>query len=362
MKFSIDADITTAKTLDSAFYTDQTYFDQARERIFTRSWQWIGALDDVKQSASVAPREILPGLLNEPVLLTRDHQNQLRCMSNVCTHRGNILVGKACKSQHIRCGYHGRRFDLSGKMVSMPEFAEAKNFPSASDNLPSVPFSVWKSHGFAGIDPVAPLDAFLAEVSQRLDWLPIDTFVHDPARDQNFLLDAHWALYVENYLEGFHIPFVHAALNAVLDYKNYTYELGRYGNLQLAIAKEGESAFDIPVGAHDHGKRVAAYYYWVFPNLMLNFYPWGLSLNIIHPQGLDKTWISFKSFVWDASKLDRGAGSGLDQVEMEDEAVVKAVQRGVRSRFYHHGRYSPTRERGTHQFHQLICEFMNSGN
>jgi choline monooxygenase len=360
MKFNIDPDITTAKTLDSSFYTDQLNFDLAREQIFARTWQWIGSLDDVKQPASVAPREILPGLLNEPVLLARDAGNQLRCLSNVCTHRGNILVQQACKSQHIRCGYHGRRFDLSGKMISMPEFAEAKNFPSAIDNLPAVPFSSWKNHGFAGINPVAPLDEFLAELSERLSWMPVDSFVHDPSRDQNFLLNAHWALYVENYLEGFHIPFVHAGLNAVLDYNNYASEIGRFANLQLAIAKDGESAFDIPAGSPDHGKRVAAYYWWVFPNLMLNFYPWGLSLNIIHPEGLDKTRISFRTFIWDAAKLDKGAGSGLDQVELEDEAVVQSVQRGVRSRFYQHGRYSPTRERGTHHFHQLICEFMGA--
>jgi choline monooxygenase len=360
-QFSVDPDITTAQTLDSAFYTDQANFDLARDRIFARSWQWLGVLDDVKQSSTVSPREILPGLLNEPVVLVRDDQDQLRCLSNVCTHRGNILVQKSCASKNIRCGYHGRRFDLSGKMVSMPEFDGAKNFPSASDHLPAVPFSSWKNHGFAGINPVAALEEFFAEITQRLDWMPIDSFVHDPTRDQDFMLNAHWALYIENYLEGFHIPFVHAGLNAVLDYNNYTSELGRYANLQLAIAKEGESAFDIPAGSVDYGKKVAAYYWWVFPNLMLNFYPWGLSLNHIQPEDPDRTKISFRTFIWDATKLDKGAGSGLDRVEMEDEAVVQSVQRGVRSRFYSHGRYSPTRELGTHHFHRLICEFMAAG-
>jgi len=359
-KFTINPDITTATTLDSSFYNDAANYELAREKIFTTTWQWTGALDNVKEPGSIVPLDILPGLLDEPVILARDDANQLRCLSNVCTHRGNILVHAKCsKARHLRCNYHGRRFDLTGKMLSMPEFAEAKNFPSDMDHLPVVPFSAWKNHGFASVSPVAPLEEFLAEVNERLSWMPIETFVHDPKRDHNFLLDANWALYIENYLEGFHIPFVHPGLNAVVDYTTYASEIGRYANLQLALAKEGESAFDIPAGAPDHGKRVAAYYYWVFPNLMLNFYPWGLSLNIIHPEGKDKTRICFRSFVWDESKLDRGAGSSLDQVEMEDEAVVMAVQRGVRSRFYRHGRYSPSREQGTHHFHKLICEFMN---
>ncbi|HEX7643126.1 MAG TPA: aromatic ring-hydroxylating dioxygenase subunit alpha [Burkholderiaceae bacterium] len=358
MAFSIEADITKAATLDTSFYTEEKYFQEARERVFARSWQWLGLADDAARAGSVAPRELLPGLLSEPLMLARDEQGELRCLSNVCTHRGNILVHQACQLKQIRCGYHARRFDLTGKMLSMPEFAEAQNFPSEADNLPSVPFATWRKHGFASIAPAAALSDFMAEIETRLSWLPIGDFVHDPGRDRDFDLDAHWALYVENYLEGFHIPFVHAGLNAVVEYGSYASEIGRYANLQLAIAREGEPAFDIPAGATDHGKRVAAYYWWVFPNLMLNFYPWGLSLNLIQPQSRERTRISFRSFVWNVEKLDKGAGSGLDTVEMEDEEIVRAVQRGVRSRFYRHGRYSPTRERGVHHFHRLLCEFM----
>ena len=103
---------------------------------------------------------------------------------------------------------------------------------------------------------------------------------------------------------------------------------------------------------------IAAYYWWVFPNLMLNFYPWGLSMNLVHPEAIDRTRIAFRSYVWDASKLDDGAGGALDRVEAEDEAIVEAVQRGVRSRFYSRGRYSPTREQGVHHFHRLLGEFL----
>jgi choline monooxygenase len=69
--------------------------------------------------------------------------------------------------------------------------------------------------------------------------------------------------------------------------------------------------------------------------------------------------VRFLSYVWDESKLDKGAGSGLDKVEQEDEEIVQNVQRGVRSRFYSHGRYSVTREQGTHHFHRILTEFMN---
>jgi choline monooxygenase len=104
---------------------------------------------------------------------------------------------------------------------------------------------------------------------------------------------------------------------------------------------------------------VAAYYFFVFPNMMFNFYPWGLSINIVQPQSIGSCKVSFLTYTWKKDKLNRGAGADLDTVEHEDEEVVEAVQQGIRSRFYTHGRYSVTREQGTHHFHRMIAEFMD---
>jgi choline monooxygenase len=90
---------------------------------------------------------------------------------------------------------------------------------------------------------------------------------------------------------------------------------------------------------------------------MFNVYPWGVSVNVVKPLAVDRTRVTFLAFVWDPSKREKGAGAGLDRVEREDEAIVEAVQRGVRSRLYGRGRYSPTRETGVHHFHRLLAEF-----
>ena len=139
MAYAVDPDITVASTIDAAFYRDEATFALARERIFARCWQWIGDLSDVADPGALSPRALLPGVLDEPLLLTRDAAGVLRCLSNVCTHRGNILVREArANASDIRCGYHSRRFDLSGRMTFMPEFGQAKHFPSPSDDLPAV--------------------------------------------------------------------------------------------------------------------------------------------------------------------------------------------------------------------------------
>ena len=336
--YGVDPDIAVARTLPGIFYSDEAAFAAMRERVFARTWQWLGSLEDVAQPESLAPRALLPDLLDEPLLLARDAGGTLRCLSNVCTHRGNILVGEAGRAREIRCGYHSRRFDLAGHMTFMPGFREARDFPSASDDLPQVPFGTWESFGFASLAPAAPLEAFFEGISGEVG-------ERDPARDRDFVVRAHWALYVENYLEGFHIPFVHAGLNDAVDCAAYETRLTRYASLQLARDKAGS---------------VAARYWWVFPNLMLNFYPWGLSLNVVEPLAIDRTRVAFRAYVTDPTRLESGAGAGLDQVEHEDERIVEAVQRGVRSTLYSRGRFSPTRERGVHHFQRLLCEFLGA--
>ena len=113
------------------------------------------------------------------------------------------------------------------------------------------------------------------------------------------------------------------------------------------------------MGASKEGEP-AAHYFWLFPNLMLNFYPWGLSVNLVRPTAVDWTRVTYLKYVADPDKLDDGAGADLDTVEREDQAIVEAVQRGVASRFYERGRYSPTREQGVHHFHRLLARMLGA--
>lgn len=353
--FHIDSDIARASTLPGSFYTDPAVFAAQKERVFARSWQFLADERVVRERGSLLPVTLLPGCLDEPLLVTRDHEDRLHVLSNVCTHRGNLLATQACTKSSITCNYHGRRFDLDGRFRSMPMFEETIGFPSERDHLARVAFEKLGPFIFASLAPAAPFAALASDVQLRMSWMPLDELAFDAARSREFEFQANWALYCDNFLEGFHIPYLHAALNSSIDFEAYTTELFGESSLQFASAREGEPAFDLPRASPDHGKRIAASYWFLFPNLMLNFYPWGLSMNIVKPLAVDRTRVSFLTYVWKKELLDRGAGSGLDRVEMEDEAVVQAVQRGVRSRFYDRGRYSPSREQGLHHFHRWLA-------
>jgi choline monooxygenase len=357
-RWTVAPDVSVAQTIDKAFYLDAEVWALARERVFARSWHWLGPEPATQDAGTLVPHTLLPGLLDEPVLLARDAALTLRALSNVCTHRVRLLVEAPCRADHIRCAYHSRRFELDGTLRFMPGFEGVQNFPAASDHLPQLPLQLLAGHAFAALPaPWLPFDAWAGDMAERLAWLPMHQWLPDPGRSRSYEFDAHWALYVENYLEGLHIPFVHPALNQQLDMQHYHYELGRASVLQLALARPddtGDAVFEPPPGHVDHGRRVAAYYWWLFPNLMFNVYPWGLSVNVVQPLSPGRTRVIFRSFVADASRLLQGAGGALDVVELEDEAAVASVQQGIRSRLYQKGRYSVQHERGTHHFHRLL--------
>jgi choline monooxygenase len=344
----IGPDIRAADTLPGSFYGDPAAYSAQVEHVLARSFHVVADAAEIAARGSVLPVTLLPGSLDEPLVLTRDEGGTLRALSNVCTHRANLLAHEGGPAKSLVCRYHGRRFGLDGVCRHMPRFEEALDFPSIRDNLPEVALGTLGPLIFAGLAPPASFADMWQPFQTRLGALPWDALVADPAASRDYVVRAHWALYCDNYLEGFHIPFVHPALARAVELTSYRTELLPWGTLQLAAAAPGEPAFE------EGNERIAAYYAWLYPTTMLNFYPWGLSVNLVRPAGPERTVVSFRSYVADASQRGRGAGGDLHAVELEDEAIVEAVQRGVRSRLYDRGRYSPSEERGVFHFHRLL--------
>ncbi|MFI5371800.1 MAG: aromatic ring-hydroxylating dioxygenase subunit alpha [Candidatus Eisenbacteria bacterium] len=351
----IDPDIRTAHTLPAWVYADPGSYVRQRERVFAPSWQWVADTADLRVPGQTLPVTLLEGMLDEPLVLTRDRDDRTHCLSNVCTHRGTLVCEGAGVEHGLRCRYHGRRFHLDGRFHSMPGFEGARVFPSPADDLPKVAHGTWGPLMFASLAPAATLERLIEPLVARCGHLPLADASFDPTRSREYPVAAHWALYIENFLEGFHIAHVHAGLAAALESDTYRNECFEWGTLQTGFALRDEDAFAPPADHPDHGRRVAAWWFWLYPNTMVNVYPWGVSLNVVRPLAPDRTRVSFRSYVWDASRLGQGAGAALDRVEREDEAVVESVQRGVRSRLYTSGRYSPAHEGGVHHFHRLLA-------
>ncbi len=359
-KYQIDPKIERASTLPGSFYRDEEVFELLREKIFPQSWQLVSDTDKISKPGSQYPFYFIKQFIDEPLLLVRENENTIHCLSNTCTHRANMLVETPCDGKLIKCRYHGRQFSLDGKFHFMPEFEGVENFPSESDHLKQIQFDKFHKLIFCSLDPKFPLNELINEVENRCGWMPHANQLHEMtslARD--YEVNANWALYIDNFQEGLHIPYIHRGLNKVLDFSNYETHLFPHSTLQIGIAKEQELCFDLPRSSPDFGKRIAAYYFWLFPNTMLNIYPWGISVNVVKPQTIDRCVISFRIYVWDEKLFDLNK-MDLHSIEMEDEAVVERAQVGIHSRYYKAGRYSPRLEKGVHHFHRLLCEAISN--
>lgn len=344
---------------DPARLADPRWQTGVERGALARGWRWLAHRSELGAAEEVSFAQPVQ-LDEEPLALVREG-DRTRLFSNVCTHRWHPLVQQAGPARGLRCGYHGRRFALDGRCFAAPGFERVAGFPSAEDHLPELPLGDWQGHLFGALAPDRPFAELIAPLRERLDHLPWDRAVRDPSGDRAFDLDAHWSLYVENYLEGLHVPFVHKGLAGALDLAAYRTLTLPGAVMQIGVAPAGSAdVFVLPAGHPDEGLRVAAWYLCLFPTTMLNVYPWGLSLNVVEPRspgpdGRARTRVRYASFVWDAARRPApaatAASADLDRVEQEDDAVVEAVARGARSRFARRTAYAPGWEDGVRHFH-----------
>ncbi len=354
--YYIDPDITRAETLPPLFYTDESMFEKMRSSLFANKWVFLGDLLDCVPNYNQFPFTLLPGFLNDSIVATRDQDGKWKALSNICTHRSSKLVSSPCQGSNIKCPYHGRRFSLDGKFRSMPGFEKVRNFPSRSDHLQSIPIGIWQQ--FAFVNMMANERSFLdwiTPIKARMDFYPFADLQRH--KQQIYEVKAHWALYCDNYLEGFHIPFVHPALNRVLSFPDYNVELFDQMVLQTGIAEPNEPTLPIPSDHPDSQKNIYAYYWWIFPNLMINFYPWGISLNEVIPITPRHTKIRYTYFLLAEHHEEEIIQTKIHETELEDETIVEEVQKGLESRHAVRGRFSPQHEIGVHYFHRLLADF-----
>jgi choline monooxygenase len=362
----IDPDIRKARTLPGWFYRSERAHAWLNENLFARSWQLITHLSrlgslrgDAAAEPGAWPFRFLAGSVDEPLLVTRDEHGAIHCLSNVCTHRAATVVGAPCKLAQLRCPYHGRCFALDGRMLSMPEFEEAVDFPSPSDDLPQLPLVGFGNFLFTAIDPAWPFAELVELLTEFAGHLPWADAALEPAGTAVYELDANWMLYCDNYLEGFHGPQVHPDLAGTVDFEHYETRVAGWSSVRLAFPRAGAPTIAAPPEAPADHRAPAAMYFFLFPNIMFNVYPWGMSLNVVEPLEVERTRIRYEAWVWAPQLYDTGAGSRLDVLEREDQDIVRRVQHGVRSRLYESGRYSPRQEQGVHHFHRLLARGWN---
>jgi choline monooxygenase len=369
LHLDVNEHIECARTLASKFYTDPAVLEIEKASVFRRTWQFVGTLSQPCEEANGLKRTIsdpetffTADVVGEPVVVVRDKQGTLRAFSNVCRHRaGPIALGSGCKSV-LRCGYHGWTYALDGRLIGTPDVEGVEFFDRGTMGMFPLRLETWGQFIFVNFDPDAEtLSVFLGKIPEQARGFRFEGL--QLAERREYVIECNWKVYVDNYLEGYHIPIAHPGLMREIDYAQYHTDTYRYYSQQFAPIRAmkqeeaGERLYGAGTGLQE------ALYFWVFPNLMLNIYPDNIQTNVIVPLSHDKTLAIFEWFFYDvASEASRKrierAVAFSDEVQQEDIGLCVNVQRGLRSSTYDRGRYSVKRENGVHHFHMLLGEFL----
>lgn len=343
----IDPDVRVARTPPAWLYTDRDVQARILECVLKNGWSLL-LEPDPSSLLQVVPCNVA----GEPTVWVRDGAEE-RLLSNVCTHRAATIVDVPCQADVLRCPYHGRRFRLDGSVLSAPGFDGAMG---PEDALPVLSLGRAGPFRFGSVAPRVAFSDWWAPVGEVLDdcGLELSRLVRDPAGDIDYPLAAPWLLYLENYLEAFHIPYVHPELSKTLSLDDYAHSLLPHGTLQVGVARAGQPAFE-PARGRFTGQRVAAFWFWLWPATLVNIYPWGVSLNRIDDAGFGRSVVRYRAWVWEPSLRLAGAGGALDIVEGQDQSVALRAWAGLQSALYRRGRYSATQECGLHHFHRMLA-------
>ena len=349
MQPTATADIARDRTPPAAFYTDPAVLDAELRGVFARSWQLAGHAGRLAQDGDFFTVRIGA----EPLLLVND-AGTIRGFFNVCRHRAGP-VAQGCGRQRVfACRYHGWTYDRSGQLLRAPEMEGVAGFDPARIALEPVRVHRWGELLFVALDPqTPPFEEYFAGLLQRCAQLGFESMRHVMTR--TYPVEANWKVYVDNYLEGYHIPLVHPALNREIDYRGYVTDPGTRHVLQYAsVRTDGAQHYRGDLGGGQ------AFYLWMYPNLMLNVYQGQLQTNIVIPQGVDHTLVQFDWFAPEPlPDLERDARWAdlirfTEEIQAEDAGICAAVQLNLRSRAYRSGPYSVAREQGVHRFHSLM--------
>jgi choline monooxygenase len=372
LHLDVNEQIECAHTLASRFYTDPSILDVERAKVLRCTWQLVGTLSHpcgelqgIKRTIADPETFFTVEVAGEPIVVVRDKQGTLRAFSNVCRHRaGPIAHDSGC--QHVlRCGYHGWTYTLDGRLIGTPDVEGVEFFDRSTMGMVPLRLEVWEQFIFVNFDGSAqPLSTYLGDIPQQAQGFEFQGLQFAERRD--YLINCNWKVYVDNYLEGYHIPIAHPGLMREIDYAQYRTDTFRYHSQQFAPIramkpKDGAEERFYPPGA---GLQQALYF-WVFPNLMLNIYPDNISTNLIVPISTDKTLTIFEWFFHDVTSAKvqermKRAIAFSDEVQQEDIGLCESVQKGLRSSTYDRGRYSVKRENGVHHFHLLLDEFIGT--
>ena len=326
---------------DPAIYTSAETWRAERTAVFASTWQYIGDARSLTRTGD----HLAAGFAGYRVLVVRQADGDLRGFHNVCRHRAAPIVENDGygRSAVLTCPYHRWAYGLDGGLRTTPEFGEVAGFRCEDHGLLPIHVDTWRGHVFVhlGDDP-EPLDTAMVDMPGLVGGRPLERCTLYDSWHIDF--DANWKVYVENYVEGYHVPSVHPAFDAELETGTFTTTAYRNTIAMRAGAKAG--------GLYE------GLWTWSWPGFTLVLFPGGYDVSRICPLSPEKTRVQFDIFVDPEAGLSEeqkaATTKGVYGLVAEDMAISEAVQGNLASGVFPGGPLSPRHEEGVALLHDKL--------
>ena len=227
--------LSRASTLSKRYYLDPDVLELEKERVFGRTWQLVARADELQRVGDFVPATVL----DEPIVITHGLDGQLKAFFNVCRHRAGQVALTRGNRKSLQCRYHGWTYGLDGALRAAPEMEATEDFDKADFGLVPVRVDRWGPFVFVNLsDDAPPLAEVMGAIPSEVASAGYDVDRMRLVERREYVIECNWKVYVDNYLEGYHLPIAHPGLFKELDYDAYRVEEFRYYSKQHAPIRE----------------------------------------------------------------------------------------------------------------------------
>jgi len=350
---------TFERTMTYDMYTDPDVLEKEKELIFDKVWHLVGHVSQVEKAGQFFTAEVN----DEPIIIMRGTDGELRAFYNVCPHRATKLEQKESgKKKILQCMYHGWTFKTDGKLNKAPNFRGEEEACVQDACLRSIRLEVLESLIFVNLDDQAkPLIDSYGDFFERLSKFEFLSELKRTHRKTR-VFKSNWKAFIDNYLECDHCHVAHPSFIDTLDMNDYQIITCENYSVQGSIVKPDKQYGEVDL---NEAEMQGGSFFWLWPNLMLTFYPGPGNMASIEMVPIDhETTMAVYTYYFREDSLDKLSQEEKDlmtfaeQVRSEDIELVELEQIGFRSRAFRKGRYSKS-EQAIVQFHEMVLEALN---
>ena len=354
--------IEEARCLPAEAYTTERFLGIERDTLFWNRWICIGLVDDVPEPGDAMPLEVA----GRSVIMTRDRSGTVHVFHNYCRHRGlKILTGPVRGRSRFTCPYHAWTYALDGRLVRAPHFdGPGRHRTDPVDGLARVRCAVWHRLVFVNLSGDAPEFAdYIAPLDRR--WAIYDLNILRHAEGRSCDIAANWKLAVENFIDYYHLPYVHKGLNSYSAMEDhYPIREGDtfFGQGNASYAPSDEATGGLPsFPGLDAAERSVTEAICLFPNLLVTLFDDNLRIILVEPDGAGRCRERIEVFVVgdeamapELASVRHALVERFQSFNVEDIAIVEGLQDAFATTAFDGGRLSPAFDGNIHHFHRLI--------